>query len=71
MTIEDRVAAMTPERIRSIRQAKKWTQVQLADVLGCSAKTAWSLESGDRPVTGPECVYLEQIESGELELAAK
>ncbi len=70
MSHQNRIAAMTPARIEQIRKSRRMTQAGFAEAVGWSPRTQFTLEDGGRPVTLPECVFLEQVEAGlELEPA--
>ena len=62
MRMQERIAAMTARRIKEHREARQLTQAEFAELLGCSPRTAFTLETGGRPVTAAECAYLEELE---------
>lgn len=53
-----------PDRIRSIRAARGWSQQQLADYLRVRRATVADWERGAHEPSGPASVLLEQLEPG-------
>lgn len=57
---------MTPEQFRTIRQRAGLTKSGLAALLRVTYRAVHQWETGERAVTGPVTVLMEQIQAGKL-----
>ncbi|WP_440899187.1 helix-turn-helix domain-containing protein [Actinosynnema sp.] len=56
--VRERLAKGFGARVRGLRKARGWSQVQLAEVLGCAAKTVGRLERGEHRPSRQQVAWL-------------